>query len=115
MPSVVAAMCAVAAMAVQNALIQIALATAPSTAVMTTNLTRLMKEVGAVLVGGDAADIAKAKSRTAQVGSVLGGFAIGCGLGAPGRSDRRPLVPRVADDARALCRCNEHVERRRRQ
>ena len=59
--AIIAGMCGVAAMAVQNALAQIALKNTPSTAVMTTNVTRLMLDVGTVLVGGEAADIANAK------------------------------------------------------
>ena len=49
--AVTAGMLAVAAMAVQNALVQISLAGAPSTAVMTTNITRFTMDLGAVLLG----------------------------------------------------------------
>jgi uncharacterized membrane protein YoaK (UPF0700 family) len=55
-----AGMCGVAAMAVRNTLTQISLKNTPTTAVMTTNITRLMLDFGTVLVGGD---VAKAKSR----------------------------------------------------
>ena len=75
-------MCGVAAMAVQNALAQIALKNTPSTAVMTTNVTRLMLDVGTVLFGREAADIAKAKSRALVTLPVVIGFAVGCALGA---------------------------------
>jgi uncharacterized membrane protein YoaK (UPF0700 family) len=59
--AITAGMCGVAAMAVQNALAQIALKNAPTTAVVTTNVTRLMLDFAAMLVGSQAADIAKAK------------------------------------------------------
>jgi uncharacterized membrane protein YoaK (UPF0700 family) len=74
-----AAMCGVAAMAVQNALVQIALSDTPSTAVMTTNVTHLTRDLAAMLVGGDAV---RAKSRALRTLPVIVGFAIGCGLGA---------------------------------
>jgi uncharacterized membrane protein YoaK (UPF0700 family) len=48
---VFAAMLGVSAMAVQNALVQISLAGSPSTAVMTTNLTRLVVDLGEMLFG----------------------------------------------------------------
>src|SRR5207302_3351609 len=50
---ILAGMLGVAAMAVQNALVQISLTGAPSTAVMTTNLTHFMMDIGAVLPGRD--------------------------------------------------------------
>jgi len=80
--AIVAGMFGVAAMAVQNALVQIALRNAPSTAVMTTNVTHLMLDVGSVLVGQDAADTVKAKNRALHILPVVAGFAVGCGLGA---------------------------------
>ena len=43
---------------------QIALRDTPSTAVMTTKMTRLMQDLSVVLVGRDAANVAKAKRRT---------------------------------------------------
>jgi uncharacterized membrane protein YoaK (UPF0700 family) len=79
MLAVVAAMCGVAAMAVQNALVQIALSNTPSTAVMTTNVTHLARDLGAMLVGGDAVG---AKNRALRTLPVIVGFTIGCGLGA---------------------------------
>jgi uncharacterized membrane protein YoaK (UPF0700 family) len=50
-----AAMLGVSAMAVQNALVQISLNDAPSTAVMTTNWTRFVLDIGEVLLGSDPA------------------------------------------------------------
>ena len=80
--AVVAGMFGVAAMAVQNALVQIALRDTPSTAVMTTNVTHLMLDVGTVLAGGDATEIANAKRRALHILPVVVGFALGCALGA---------------------------------
>jgi uncharacterized membrane protein YoaK (UPF0700 family) len=80
--AIVAGMFGVAAMAVQNALVQISLKNSPTTAVMTTNITHFMLDVGEVLVGGDAAKVAKARSRAMHTLPVIAGFAIGCGLGA---------------------------------
>jgi uncharacterized membrane protein YoaK (UPF0700 family) len=84
--AIVAGMCGVAAMAVQNALVQISLRNTPSTAVMTTNVTHFMLDLGGVLVGGDAAEVAKAKSRALHTLPVIIGFAVGCGLGAAGEA-----------------------------
>jgi len=49
--AILAGMLGVSAMAVQNALVQISLKAAPSTAVMTTNITRFMMDVGDVMLG----------------------------------------------------------------
>ena len=76
-------MLGVSAMAVQNALVQISLSGAPSTAVMTTNITRFMMDVGEVMLGRDADDVAKARSRAKRTFPAILGFAVGCGLGAP--------------------------------
>jgi hypothetical protein len=43
--------------------VQVALRNTPSTAVMTTKMTRLMQDLSVVLVGRDAANLAKAKRR----------------------------------------------------
>jgi uncharacterized membrane protein YoaK (UPF0700 family) len=79
---VFAAMLGVSAMAVQNALVQISLAGSPSTAVMTTNLTRLVVDLGEMLLGAKADDRAKAASRASRTGTAIVGFVAGCGLGA---------------------------------
>jgi uncharacterized membrane protein YoaK (UPF0700 family) len=79
---VVSGMFGVAAMAVQNALIQIALTNIPSTAVMTTNVSHFMLAVGDLLVGGDAGRRAKARKRIVQLLPVIIGFLLGCALGA---------------------------------
>src|SRR5438874_5540699 len=79
---VFAGMFGVAAMAVQNALVQISLRNTPTTAVMTTNVTHFMLDLGGALVGGDRAEAAKARSRAMHTLPVIIGFATGCGLGA---------------------------------
>jgi uncharacterized membrane protein YoaK (UPF0700 family) len=80
--AIFAAMLGVSAMAVQNALVQVALKGAPATAVMTSNLTRFARDVGAVLLGADPAEVTQARNRAARTLPVIIGFAIGCGLGA---------------------------------
>jgi len=78
----IAGMFGVAAMAVQNALVQISLRNTPTTAVMTTNVTHFMLDLGGMLVGRDQTEAAKARSRAMHTLPVIIGFAIGCGLGA---------------------------------
>ena len=78
--AIIAGMCGVAAMAVQNALVQISLTNTPTTAVMTTNVTHFMLDLGAALVGRDDAKVARA--RATRTLPVIVGFAIGCVLGA---------------------------------
>src|SRR3981189_331795 len=77
-----AGMLGVSAMAVQNALVQISLKGAPSTAVMTSNVTRFAMDVGELLLAGDPAGVAKARNRAAHVLPAIIGFTTGCGLGA---------------------------------
>jgi len=76
----------ISAMAVQTALVQISLAKAPSTAVMTTNVAYLMVALGEVLASRDDAVIASARKRAIHIFPVIVGFAIGCALGAAGQS-----------------------------
>jgi len=80
--AVLAGMLGVSAMAVQNALVQISLRGAPSTAVMTTNLTRFMMDCGEVLLGRNSKSIAEARVRAKHTWPAVVGFATGCGLGA---------------------------------
>jgi uncharacterized membrane protein YoaK (UPF0700 family) len=80
--AVVAGMFGVAAMAVQNALVQISLRNTPTTAVMTTNVTHFMLDLGRVLIGGDPAEVATARSRAMHTLPVIVGFTTGCGFGA---------------------------------
>jgi uncharacterized membrane protein YoaK (UPF0700 family) len=84
--AIIAGMFGVAAMAVQNALVQISLKNSPTTAVMTTNVTHFMLDLGEVLVGRDPAQIAAARSRAMHILPVIVGFIIGCGLGAAGEA-----------------------------
>jgi len=77
-----AGMLGVSAMAVQNALPQISLTGAPSTAVMTTNVTRFIMDVGEVLLGRDPDEVAKASSRAKNTWPPIVGFTVGCGIGA---------------------------------
>ena len=80
--AILAGMLGVSAMAVQNALVQISLKGAPSTAVMTTNITRFMMDMGDVMLGRTSADVAKAHDRGMRTLPAIVGFAVGCGLGA---------------------------------
>ena len=79
---VIAGMLGVSAMAVQNALVQIALPGAPTTAVMTSNVTHFMVDTGALLVARDPAELAKARRRAKVTWPAIVGFTVGCGLGA---------------------------------
>jgi uncharacterized membrane protein YoaK (UPF0700 family) len=80
--AILAGMLGVAAMAVQNALVQISLKGTPSTAVMTTNVTHFMMDVGEVLLGREPVEVAKARGRAKRTWPVIVGFAVGCALGA---------------------------------
>jgi uncharacterized membrane protein YoaK (UPF0700 family) len=75
-------MLGVSAMAVQNALVQISLQGAPSTAVMTTNITRLMMDIVEMTLERSPADVATARDRVMRTWPAILGFAVGCGLGA---------------------------------
>jgi uncharacterized membrane protein YoaK (UPF0700 family) len=80
--AILAGMFGVSAMAVQNALVQISLRGVPSTAVMTTNVTRFMMDIGEVMVGRKPSDVAQARDRARLTWPAIAGFAIGCGVGA---------------------------------
>jgi uncharacterized membrane protein YoaK (UPF0700 family) len=84
--AIIAGMFGVAAMAVQNALVQISLKNSPTTAVMTTNVTHFMLDLGEALAGGDAAKVTKARNRAVHTLPVIVGFTIGCGLGTAGEA-----------------------------
>lgn len=79
---ILASQLSVGAMAVQNALGLLSLPNAPSTAVMTTNLTRLVMDFGETLLGHDAAEKAKARQRAKNTSIVIIGFAVGAALSA---------------------------------
>ena len=76
----------ISAMAVQTALVQISLAKAPSTAVMTTNVAYLILALGELLASRDDAVIASARKRAIHIFPMIVGFAMGCALGAAGQS-----------------------------
>jgi uncharacterized membrane protein YoaK (UPF0700 family) len=80
--AVLAGMLGVSAMAIQNALLQVSLKGAPSTAVMTTNITRFAMDLGEVLLGHGPGDMAQARRRANHTWPAIVGFAAGCGLGA---------------------------------
>jgi uncharacterized membrane protein YoaK (UPF0700 family) len=80
--AIVAAMLGVSAMAVQNAMVHVSLRGAPSTAVMTTNITLLAIDLVNMLVAQDPNDVAQARSRARHTWPAVVGFAIGCTLGA---------------------------------
>lgn len=77
--AVIAGMCGVSAMAIQNALAQVSLKNTPSTAAMTTNLTRLMLDIAALVVGSD---VESARRRARNTLPVVIGFVLGGALGA---------------------------------
>jgi uncharacterized membrane protein YoaK (UPF0700 family) len=79
---VVASMFGISAMSVQNALLQISLRAAPSTAVMTTNVTRFVMDVGEILLGLSSAERTKAGERASRTGLTIASFFFGCILGA---------------------------------
>jgi Protein of unknown function (DUF1275) len=74
-----AGMLGVSAMAVQNALVQISLKGAPSTAVMTTNIMRFIMDVGDV-IGREPAEVAEARDRAIRTWPAIVGYVIGCGV-----------------------------------
>jgi uncharacterized membrane protein YoaK (UPF0700 family) len=84
--AIIAGMLGVAAMAVQTALVQIALTKTPSTAVMTTNVAHFMMALGEALAGGDQAVVANARRRMVHLFPVICGFVFGCALGAAGQA-----------------------------
>jgi uncharacterized membrane protein YoaK (UPF0700 family) len=85
--AVVAGMFGVLAMAVQNALVQISLRGAPSTAVMTTNLTRFMMDLGEVLFGRNEAGVTAARARAVHTLPAIVGFTVGVGLGSASETE----------------------------
>jgi uncharacterized membrane protein YoaK (UPF0700 family) len=80
--TILAGMLGVSAMAVQNAMVVMSLKDSPSTAVMTTNITRFVMDVGEVLLGNDRDKVAEASRRARHTFPAIIGFAGGAGLGA---------------------------------
>jgi uncharacterized membrane protein YoaK (UPF0700 family) len=100
----VGGMLGVSAMAVQNALVQISLSGAPSTAVMTTNIVRFTMDICTMLLRGDHNAIAEARQRASKTGTSIAGFTAGCMLGAlcEAKIGLRSLVLPTALSALAL-------------
>jgi uncharacterized membrane protein YoaK (UPF0700 family) len=93
---ILAGMLGVSAMAVQNALVRVALTGAPSTAVLTTNITLLITDIGEILLGRDADRRLRASKRARQTWPAIAGFVLGCALGAACEADlglRSLVVP----------------------
>jgi len=80
--SILVGMLVVSAMAVQNALVQVSLKGAPSTAVMTTNVTRFMMDVGEVLLARTSTQANEARRRAQHTWPAIVVFIAGAGLGA---------------------------------
>jgi len=80
--AIVAGMLGVGAMAVQNALVQLSLKGVPSTAVMTTDVTRFVMDAGTVLLRYDRDEVEQATVRVKRTWSAIVGFAFGGGIGA---------------------------------
>ena len=76
---ILAGMLGVSAMAVQNALVRISLVGAPSTAVLTTNITLLTTDIGEIILGQDPGLIAKARQRARRTWPAVAGFLWLCG------------------------------------
>jgi len=72
----------VAAMAVQTALVQLALKGVPATAVMTTNITRFIMDLGDTLLGREPGNVSQARWRAKHTWPVIAGFIAGAALGA---------------------------------
>jgi uncharacterized membrane protein YoaK (UPF0700 family) len=81
--AVLVGMLAVAAMATQNALVKLTLKDAPSTAVMTTNVTQLAIDLAMLAQGrSDPDDLARARRRASMTLPCVVGFVGSCAAGA---------------------------------
>ena len=80
--AVFAGMLGVAAMAVQNALVQICLAGAPATTVMTTDIAAFVMDIGAMLAHRHPDATTSARGRAKRTWPAIVGFISGCSLGA---------------------------------
>lgn len=81
--AVLVGMLAVAAMATQNALLRLALPGAPSTAVMTTNITQLTVDLATLASGlGEPDEFARTRHRARVTSPCVVGFVAGCAAGA---------------------------------
>jgi uncharacterized membrane protein YoaK (UPF0700 family) len=79
---IVAGMLGVCAMAVQNALVRIALPGEPATAVLTSNITQFTLDLVELLIGRTADNTAHARARARRTWPSIAGFLVGCTLGA---------------------------------
>jgi uncharacterized membrane protein YoaK (UPF0700 family) len=77
-----AGMLGVSAMAVQNALVRVSLKGAPSTAVITTNITVFTMDVAEALLRRTTSGAAVARGRAGHIWPAIAGFLFGCALGA---------------------------------
>ena len=80
--ALIAGMLAVFAMGVQNGIVQASVKGMPSTAVMTTNISRFVVDFIAVLTEPNRDLSAKAAARAKHTAPAIIGFAVGCALGA---------------------------------
>jgi uncharacterized membrane protein YoaK (UPF0700 family) len=80
--AILAGMLGVAAMAVQNALVQLSLPGTPATAVMTTNVTRFTLDIAEVLLRRNPGEGAAARRRATRTWPAIMGFTAGAALGA---------------------------------
>jgi uncharacterized membrane protein YoaK (UPF0700 family) len=80
--AVLAGMLGVAAMAVQNALVQVSLKGSSPTAVMTTNVTRFALDLAELAVASDPRRRQEARAAVGHTWPQIVGFLIGCGIGA---------------------------------
>lgn len=80
--AVAAGMLGVAAMAVQNALVQISLVGVPATTVMTTDIAAVVTDVGTILLERDPNGVAFARTRARRTWPPIVGFIVGCSVGA---------------------------------
>jgi uncharacterized membrane protein YoaK (UPF0700 family) len=80
--AIIAGMLGVASMAVQNALVQLALKSSPTTAVMTTNITHFFLDLGEYYLGVHPDQVQKAQKRARETWPPIIGFILGCALGA---------------------------------
>jgi uncharacterized membrane protein YoaK (UPF0700 family) len=79
---IIAGQLSVAAMAVQNGLVDLSLKASPTTAVMTTNLVRLTMDAIETIAGRNPPEVSAARHRARQTWPVVVGFIAGAGLGA---------------------------------
>jgi uncharacterized membrane protein YoaK (UPF0700 family) len=81
-PAVFTGMLGVTAMAIQNALIRLALPGSPATAAMTANVTQLAVDLATVIPGiGEPDKLARARHRTGMILPSVAGFIAGCAAG----------------------------------